>query len=324
MFDEYDQEFTEESIELIETAQSLLIKVEGASAVLRGQYDEEILRTLHTLKGACGMFGLSEIEKALHHFEEVYLQASKIKKISSDTIDYVLKGLDAVRKSLTSKEEYQYASLGANEELVNTKLEKKEEQEHTRPSKPLLFKTLAAKAQEPKPLVYVVEDKIELRSYIIELMESLDFECRGFDNPLLALELIKEDDPDLVLTDINMPEMDGMSFISQIYPDFPHLPVIIISGHVTKNICIEFLSYGAAGILEKPFDPDNLLSMASLNIKRYQAYRLLGRSIRYMQYQFSDLENFLLSNGLHSVCETLREEMKSILMMKRSIDKKVK
>jgi FixJ family two-component response regulator/HPt (histidine-containing phosphotransfer) domain-containing protein len=350
MFDEYDQDFVFEALEMVESAQNLLLKIESAEGTTSDKFSEEILRTFHTLKGACGMFGLQELEKCFHFFEDLYLKDSKNKSISVPVVEYLLKGLDAVKNSLESKEPFVYGlSMPSSKQhakveilvpddtaVIQTKPTKALNKDEDVPQKKAmesqsLNEYKSSRYQkirtdesplDQQALVYIIEDNNEIREQLRELIESLDYRSKGFEDPVLALDQIRDDDPDLIITDINMPNISGMDFISRIYPMFPHLPVIICSGYVTKEICIEFLSYGAAGIIEKPYNPDDLLSMVQLNVNRYRAYRLLGRSIRYMQYQFSDLENFLRANGLDSVCETLRKEMKEIITLKRRIDRK--
>lgn len=99
------------------------------------------------------------------------------------------------------------------------------------------------------------------------------------------------------------------------------MPVIIASAYVTKEVCIEALAHGASGIIEKPFEAKDLLNMTKLNIMRYRSYKLLNQSLRHMQFQFSDLINFLTEIGQHERRDILQNEFQTILVEKRKLDK---
>lgn len=309
MTDELDQEFIIESLEMIEDAQSNLMEIEAAKGERRGELERQVLRVLHTLKGACGMFGLSDLEKGFHFFEDIFIHHKNRNQLSSNLFDYILKGLDATKESIAHQKPFEYQLKEPQQELSeigDSRLQKRSHQ-------------LTEKRNSP--LVYVLEDEEEIRNYVISKIESLGFECKGFEDPTNALDQIAADHPDLIVTDLNMPKINGMQFISKIYPLFPQLPVIILSAYVTKEVCIESLSFGAAGIIEKPFKTEQLLSMVKHNVNKYQSYKLLGRSIRYMQYQFSDLDHYLMDHGLETVRDTLRYEMQQIMIEKRKMDK---
>jgi DNA-binding response OmpR family regulator/HPt (histidine-containing phosphotransfer) domain-containing protein len=309
MADELDQEFVSESLEMIESAQDRLLDMEKASTEETLEIQRTVLRVLHTLKGACGMFGLNDLEKGFHFFEDVFIRAKNRNNLTTQHIDYILKGLDATKESLLNKKPFSYELTEPQEETSAPLESRLHRRSHLKIEK------------RDKPLVYVLEDEKEIREFIQKKIESLGYDCKSYEDPTNAIKDIASDHPDLIVTDLNMPKIGGMEFISKVYPLFPQLPVIILSAYVTKDICIESLSFGAAGIIEKPFKSDQLLSMVKLNVNRYQSYKLLGRSIRYMQYQFSDLDRYLSDQGLDSIRETLRYEMQQIMIEKRKMDK---
>lgn len=146
-------------------------------------------------------------------------------------------------------------------------------------------------------MAYIVDDEPGVLKYIKEILDEEGIDSICFEDAKLAIESLKKDHPDLIITDLQMPKMGGLEFIRETRKFFTQLPIIIVSGFVTKDACIEALCHGASGIIEKPFNPEHLLSMAKLNIQRYRSYKLLSRSIKYMQYQFSDLDQYLASQG---------------------------
>lgn len=71
-------------------------------------------------------------------------------------------------------------------------------------------------------------------------------------NGRIALDRLESDAPDIVLTDINMPEMDGLEFIALARAKYPNLPIVILSSFGDEAIRDNGLQLGANGYLTKP------------------------------------------------------------------------
>ena len=106
--------------------------------------------------------------------------------------------------------------------------------------------------------VLVVEDNADLRDYLRLALESQGHEVRTADNGRIALQYLQRDGIDVVLTDLYMPEMDGIETTVELRRHFPTLPVIVMSGKpATHTPVMEEL--GAARVLKKPFALEELL-----------------------------------------------------------------
>lgn len=114
-----------------------------------------------------------------------------------------------------------------------------------------------------------------LKSSINWKEEGFQVVNRGF-NGEMALDIVKEDQPDLLITDIRMPGMDGISLLKQIRKNYPGILVMMISGFSDFNHVREALHGGAVGYLAKPFDileiKTQLSVVKNLLIERDQHY----------------------------------------------------
>jgi two-component system response regulator AtoC len=95
-------------------------------------------------------------------------------------------------------------------------------------------------------------------------MEEL-FENKGYipvtaTNGLDALKHIQDDEPDMVITDIRMPEMDGMQLLAEMSKRFPHVPVIMVTAHGTIEAAVEAIKMGAKDYILKPLRLDEILA----------------------------------------------------------------
>ena len=108
--------------------------------------------------------------------------------------------------------------------------------------------------------ILVIEDHADLRAYLRLALESVDFQVLTAENGRAALNHIKDHRIDVVLTDVFMPEMDGIETIAEIRKRFPDIKVIAMSGKrgdLYLNVAREL---GASRIFRKPFDINELIA----------------------------------------------------------------
>ena len=114
--------------------------------------------------------------------------------------------------------------------------------------------------------IVIVEDDINMRKSLeIALGEYEDLNIKSYKSAVEALKKLS-DDTDLIITDINMPKMDGLEFIKELNGKFD---VIIMTGNATLNKAIESVRLGVKDFLTKPFDVSTLYEA----IKRVEALK---------------------------------------------------
>jgi len=101
--------------------------------------------------------------------------------------------------------------------------------------------------------ILVVEDEEIARVVLIQALEALGFDAIGAVNGRIALEVLKQQSIDLVLTDIYMPEMNGLELLKQLRQDGNNLPVVLITGYDADEARAAAELYSASALLLKPF-----------------------------------------------------------------------
>jgi len=101
--------------------------------------------------------------------------------------------------------------------------------------------------------ILIVEDDEILRTMLTETLSSLDYFPIGVEDGQIALSQLKTQDFDLVISDIRMPKIDGMSLLRNIKETVPQLPVVLITGFPSSYPAQRALQEGADGYLAKPF-----------------------------------------------------------------------
>ena len=108
------------------------------------------------------------------------------------------------------------------------------------------------------PIVHVVDDDAGMRDSLRMLLEVAGFTVRTFDSATAFLTSAPAS-LGCVLTDIRMPEMDGLSLLRQLRGQGVHLPVIVMTGQGDIAIAVQAMKAGAIDFLEKPFDDATLI-----------------------------------------------------------------
>lgn len=103
------------------------------------------------------------------------------------------------------------------------------------------------------PIILVVDDSEVDRRLVSGLLpQELDWLVEFADNGVAALEKMELSVPDLVVTDMMMPEMDGMELVTRVRVEYPHTPVILITAHGSEMLAVEALRKGATSYVPKP------------------------------------------------------------------------
>ena len=114
-----------------------------------------------------------------------------------------------------------------------------------------------------KPSILVVEDDADLRDALGETLNSAGFDVTLAQDGRMALDLLDKSLPDLVLTDIQMPRMDGHTLLKHIKRRWPELPVMLITAYGTIEKAVEAMRDGAVDYLSKPFEAEVLINMVN-------------------------------------------------------------
>ena len=107
--------------------------------------------------------------------------------------------------------------------------------------------------------ILVVDDEEAIREVVSTMLESRGYQCTSVSNGRAAQECVKKQTPDLVLSDMIMPEMDGIACIQQLMAIDSSVSILVISALSDKATGIEALKKGARGFLCKPFTEEQLL-----------------------------------------------------------------
>ena len=96
-----------------------------------------------------------------------------------------------------------------------------------------------------KPKILIVDDETIMRDSLTAWLEEDDFEPISSESGMKALELLEKDKPDVILVDIKMPGMDGITLLKKIKEKYEDIPVIMITAYATVDNAVESMKQGA-------------------------------------------------------------------------------
>ena len=121
--------------------------------------------------------------------------------------------------------------------------------------------------------IWVIDDDRAMRWVLEKTFKEEGFDVTSFEEAQSALDQLSLDAPDVILTDIRMPGIDGLTFLAKVKANYLDLPVIIMTAHSDLESAVSSYQTGAFEYLPKPFDIDEALALvnrAILHITKMQ------------------------------------------------------
>lgn len=106
--------------------------------------------------------------------------------------------------------------------------------------------------------ICLVDDEPGILKTLSELLEDEGYQVTSAKSGMDALDVIRQDPPDLVFLDIWMPDLDGLEVLKRVRQQFPHMLVIVMSGHGSIETAVQATKLGAYDYLEKPLDSEKI------------------------------------------------------------------
>ena len=136
--------------------------------------------------------------------------------------------------------------------------------------------------------ILVVEDDAKHGAMCARLLERRGYQARSITSAREALSLLAQNgDIDLVLADLQMPEMDGIQLLSAVKGKYPHIEFIVMTGYGTVKSAVEAMQLGAAHYIQKPFDHDELNLLIQRALEKKQLEEKVDRLRAELQGKYS-------------------------------------
>jgi PAS domain S-box-containing protein len=143
-----------------------------------------------------------------------------------------------------------------------------------------------------KPRILWADDNADMRSYVTRLLSNR-FDVRAVPDGEAALAAARAHPPDLVLSDIMMPKLDGVGLLRALRadPELREIPVILLSARAGEESRVEGLEVGADDYLVKPFSARELIARVETHIKTFRIRQEANAALRESEERFKALAN---------------------------------
>jgi len=124
--------------------------------------------------------------------------------------------------------------------------------------------------------ILVVDDDPHFLHVLGRILKAEDFQVRCAADAAEAIQILHDDPIDVVISDLRMPECDGLRFVQQIRASANHVPVIILTAYDEADTYLEAMNAGANEYLNKPIDSAQLLKAVRTCLQASNARRHVG------------------------------------------------
>jgi CheY-like chemotaxis protein/HPt (histidine-containing phosphotransfer) domain-containing protein len=329
------QEFKNEAAELLDQAERELLALEKG-----GDYASTysaVFRVFHSIKGGAGMLGMDALQSHMHQLESQYQECKSLETLPAPLASYFLDGIDVSRQIMDGESppfdfgafDRAFPNSKAPSSFTGHASSKAQAASppapasSTPPSTPPQKMELPLEGVAPFSAegtrILVIDDEPDLLDILKDILQLSGFEVETHTSGVEALNRVKSFKPDAVLTDYRMPEMTGMDVLRKVNSIDPDLPVLFLSGNLSKEVVLDALSAGVFGVLEKPFKQEDVVGLCKNAAERYQVTKLLNRTISFIFYQYSDLDQYLVSKGAAEIRNQVHSQFQALLEAKRKL-----
>lgn len=119
--------------------------------------------------------------------------------------------------------------------------------------------------------ILVVDDELLIRDLLYDFFTDQGWDIAIAESGEKALEILRSKKVDLVLTDLKMPNMDGLALTSEVRENFPGIPVVIMTGYPSVDSAVSALRQKVADYIIKPFNINQLYKIIEEQIREKRA-----------------------------------------------------
>ncbi|MBP9706862.1 MAG: response regulator [Oligoflexales bacterium] len=289
---ELQNTFLAEAQEMLEETETAFMQIE-ADPDDAGKIDK-IFRLVHTLKGSAHVAGFTELGSFAHTFETLLssLRERKI-RVNTAVVDVLLAGNDCLKQFVNALKQDKSAMLDTTDiersikaclPDANLQLHDQKDPRSEKLELPELIATETdfTDTEYTPPHINIVANKIETPVFLIcddepnilslledYLMEG-GYKVVSADSAIKALDIFRSQHIDVIFTDLKMPDMNGLEFVTAVRAINELVPIAIVSGNSSREHFKEYIRLGVDAFIEKPFEPNDILSAANRAIRERQ------------------------------------------------------
>jgi len=115
--------------------------------------------------------------------------------------------------------------------------------------------------------ILIIEDDQDLREFLVDLLLDNGYSVKTAEDGVEGLRSLKKSQPDLILLDLNLPNVKGETVAVEVKRDYPDIPIIILTAKATTPEVVAGLNLGADDYVTKPFETDELLARIKARLR---------------------------------------------------------
>lgn len=136
-------------------------------------------------------------------------------------------------------------------------------------------------------LIFIVDDDADHLSSLADLVEASGYRSQQFQSAAEALNEMSAE-PDLVISDLRMPKMDGIDFVKELRTQEYAVPVVLLTGHGDVGHAVEAMRAGAEDFLEKPYESAHLMAVVRRTLDALAARKEVSRLRKMLDERAND------------------------------------
>jgi len=168
---------------------------------------------------------------------------------------------------------------------------------------------------------FFVDDELKVCQAVARTLGQIGLKVRCFTRPIECFEQLRRRSCDVLITDLKMPQMDGIQLLTRVKRIMPSLPVLILTGYGDIPTAVRAVKRGAANFIEKPFSRETLVSAVKSVLGQITPSKTKRKSLT--QTEIAVLRLILQGRGNHEIAFLRKRSERTIEWHRANIMRKL-
>ncbi|OHD05778.1 MAG: hypothetical protein A2086_12390 [Spirochaetes bacterium GWD1_27_9] len=158
--------------------------------------------------------------------------------------------------------------------------------------------------------ILIIDDDNMGLEVISSIIQKAGYTVTSVNSAKLAIAILKDFTPDLILLDLMMPEMDGFSFLKIIKADvnLKKIPVIVLSAKIDKKDVVEAFKLGAVDYVTKPYDSIEIIARINIHLELKKTKDELEERVNELQHALNEIDTLRNLLPICASCKRIRDD----------------
>ena len=263
---ELQKTFLAETSEMLNDAENILVQIEESSK--DSSLFEKLIRILQPVQSSSQVVGFHDLAQFMLHYDKLLQEVfNKHITFNSEVLKVLLSSHNLVKNHINDLIKNPLIKIKSSDVENNIKSIMQSaavsDNNNAKDSSIKQMNLETANGHHKKGVFLVCDDEEDILSILKDILEQEGYKVITANSAQMALDILESDHVDVIMSDLKMPKMDGITYVTKIREFNNFIPIILVSGHSSVEHFKKFIELGVHDFVDKPFAANDIIIVSS-------------------------------------------------------------